>query len=226
MRWATPRRSGSDLIKQSRICLIVAILKSLVSVLSVARGASDERERPIVHLGATFGSASGLATRSRQSRASFCPAFRSVLACLATGIDWFEDRFDAIAGDYDTATSGDAAGRTKRVGNVAAPCQRERPPPVSARRCWATDKSRSFCSSKSCSSKSSNSRQMIRFSVAMPRIGSPAEARSWWRRSRQAAASANRWWSEKVRASFTCLYSASVAHPGLAAFQCETIVCV
>lgn len=173
-----------------------------------------------------LGSASGLATRSRQSRASFCPAFRSVLACLATGIDWFEDRFDAIAGDYDTATSGDAAGRTKRVGNVAAPCQRERPPPVSARRCWATDKSRSFCSSKSCSSKSSNSRQMIRFSVAMPRIGSPAEARSWWRRSRQAAASANRWWSEKVRASFTCLYSAFVAHPGLAAFQCETIACV
>jgi hypothetical protein len=92
----------------------VAILKSLVSALSVARGASDERERPIVHLGATFGSASGLATRSRQSRASFCPAFRSVLACLATGIDWFEDRFDAIAGDYDTATSGDAAGRTKK----------------------------------------------------------------------------------------------------------------
>lgn len=121
MRWATPRRSGSDLIKQSRICLIVAILKSLVSALSVARGASDERERPIVHLGATFGSGSGLATRSRQSRASFCPAFRSVLACLATGIDWFEDRFDAIAGDYDTATSGDAAGRTKRVGRLLRP---------------------------------------------------------------------------------------------------------
>jgi hypothetical protein len=149
-------------------------------------------------------SSSGLITRSRRSRASFCPAFRGVLACLATGgIDWFEDRFDAIAGDYDTATSGDAAGLTKRVGNVAAPGQRERPSPVSARRCWATDKSRSFCSSKSCSSKSSNSRQMIRFSVAMPRIGSPAEARSWWRRSRQAAASANRWWSEKVRASLT-----------------------
>ena len=170
-------------------------------------------------------SSSGLAMRSRQSRASLCPAFGGVLACLATGgIDWFEDRFDAIGGDYDTATSGGAADRTKRVGNVAAPCQRERPSPVPARRCWAADKSRSFCSSKSCSSKSSNSRQMIRFSVAMPRIGSPAEARSWWRRSRHAAASANRSW--KVRASFTCLYSASVAHPGLAAFQCESIACV
>lgn len=45
---------------------------------------------------------SGLTTRSRRSRASFCPAFRGVLACLATGgIDWFEDRFDTIAGDYD-----------------------------------------------------------------------------------------------------------------------------
>ena len=147
-------------------------------------------------------------------------------AGMSSDIDWLEDRFDTIGGDYDTATSGDAAGRTRRVGNVVAPCQRERPSPVSARRCWATDKSRSFCSSKSCSSKSSNSRQMIRFSVAIPRIGSPAEARSWWRRSRLAAASANRWWSEKVRASFTCLYSASVAHPGLAAFQCESIACV
>ena len=59
-------------------------------------------------------------TRSRRFRASFCPAFRGVLACLATGgIDWFEDRFDAIAGDYDTATSGDAAGRTKRVRDLA-----------------------------------------------------------------------------------------------------------
>jgi hypothetical protein len=64
----------------------------------------------------------GLTTRSRQLRASFCPALRGVPACLPTGgIDCFEDRFDAIAGDYDTATSGDAAGRTKRVGRLLRP---------------------------------------------------------------------------------------------------------
>jgi hypothetical protein len=63
---------------------------------------------------------SGLTTRSQRPRASLCPAFGGVLACLAVGgIDWFEDPFDAIAGDYDTATSGDAAGRTKRVRDLA-----------------------------------------------------------------------------------------------------------
>jgi CIC family chloride channel protein len=53
------RSIGSDLLKQSRIRPIVAILKSFVSALPIGSGASVERERPIVDLAATFGSALG-----------------------------------------------------------------------------------------------------------------------------------------------------------------------